>query len=251
MSDDNPDAQSIKELRESLAAAKKHKEAVQSLQDEIAEVKPVIKPVVKPVATRGMKAKGANTAQASNTPNDGSELDAVRVPVTPKKAVAPNTSATVETVPSEDPNAIPKVARAPKVVSASVPTETPREPAAPAKQQAASAAQTPAAAANQQVKTAADLVNQMAVNIRFWQSSLSDDKEASIVAILANGAEIPIQHLASEGIEGLIIHGELKGEPCMIATHQSNLTLVCTAVDKVAGVNRPEIRFYVDGKKLV
>ena len=94
------------------------------------------------------------------------------------------------------------------------------------------------------------LVSRLAAQVRRWQTSLPDDKQSIIVAVLANGTVIPVSRLESDGHHGLVIHGDLDDSPCMIVSHQNNLTLLCTTTDKKSERDGRQIEFYVDGKKL-
>lgn len=292
---DAVDAESLDVFRQSMEVAKKNRDAMESLKD----VEDVVAADM-PVATRGLKAKGANVPESAPASNDASALNASKVvPVTPKKAEPPkDTSAAAQATPTVVPmasrtpktsepevssapavdNEIPKVAKTPKLVGGSLTDNTPETPAKSAadnaipkvarkpktvgtsvvagvnQEPAAPAAKKPApeaADSKHSSDTAGALVSQLAAHIRLWQANLPEDKEAGILAILGNGTEIPIQYIATEGKHGLIIHGTLNEKSCMIAAHQSNLTLLCTSEDKRPGVSRPELRFFVDGKKLV
>lgn len=106
----------------------------------------------------------------------------------------------------------------------------------------------PTAEETNQFQSAAVLLRRLAESIRQWRSSLPEDLQPAVVALLNGGVQIDVNSLAQESFHGIRIEGQIQGQHCVVLAHQSTVQLLCIA-QPIAPPERPKraIGFIIDG----
>lgn len=105
----------------------------------------------------------------------------------------------------------------------------------------------PSAAERNEYQSASVLLQRLADTLTAWRTSLPEDAQPAIIAILNGGAQIVVDRLSEESFHGIRIEGEMGGTPCMLLSHQASVQLLCYVVEKTVPP-RP-IGFVIDGRE--
>jgi hypothetical protein len=100
-------------------------------------------------------------------------------------------------------------------------------------------------------KSAEVLVRRLAETVVKWRSSLEENMQPAILAILNGSIQIQVTSLSVEGYNGIRIDGTLNGAKCMMLTHQNSAQLLCYAAEVTEAEPRRGIGFVLsDNEKL-
>ena len=97
-------------------------------------------------------------------------------------------------------------------------------------------------------ESAGVLIERLAKRIEHWQSSLPEDAQPVILAVLPSGATVRVLSLAQESHHGIAITGLVENNECLLLTHQATLQLLCYVEIITAESPRRPIGFYVQSQ---
>ena len=103
---------------------------------------------------------------------------------------------------------------------------------------------------NNHFQSAGVLLRRLAESIGQWRTTLPEDVQPAIIAILHGGIQIDVDRLAQESFHGIRIEGRTQGSPCVVLAHQATVQLLCfiQPIQPPEHPRRP-IGFVIDGEE--
>lgn len=96
-------------------------------------------------------------------------------------------------------------------------------------------------------ESAGAFIERLAERIGRWRSTLPEDTQPMVLALLNNGSTIEVVGIGEDGHSGIVVEGVTDGNPCMVMTHQSSLQILCYTQEVKPGEKRM-MGFHVGGR---